>query len=75
MGSVPIAKRVSRLRLPKSEIARAAKLHENTVARVLAAEPKARVATERKVDAVVTAEEVALRDHLLELHPLAKVQA
>lgn len=70
MVSIPIAKRVERLRLRKNEIAKATNLHENTVNRALSIEPKIQAATQRRIDDAVTAEELSLRDYLLALHPL-----
>lgn len=70
MGSTTIAKRVQRLRLPKAEVARLASLHENTVARALSPVPRSQVQSLRKIEVALDAEELALRDYLLELHPL-----
>lgn len=70
MTSVPIAKRVQRVRLPNSEIARVSKFHENTVGRAMTDDAKVHPSTLQAIDAVVTAEELALRDYLLDLHPL-----
>lgn len=70
MGFNPIAKRVQRLRIAKSEIAKRAELDQNTVFRALSPEPCTLTSTQRKIEGVVVAEELELRDYLLDLHPL-----
>lgn len=71
----PIAKRVERLRIRQSDLAGIAKIHKNTVARVLSDEPNVLTSTQKKVDQAVTAEELSLRDYLLDLHPVPAPEA
>lgn len=71
-----LSKRCSRIRLPKSKVAERADLDENTVCRALGSKPKHSplTSTLREIEKVVVAEELELRDHLLELHPIALPQ-
>jgi transcriptional regulator with XRE-family HTH domain len=64
-----LAARVSALRFPHSELAKAAGLDKNTVTRAL----KGRSILSgslQKIEAVVAADEIRLRDYLLARHPL-----
>lgn len=62
--------RAERLRLPLLEIARRAGIDQNTVFRVLKTDAAVRRDKLHAVEAVIRAEEIALRDHLLRLHPV-----
>lgn len=63
-----LLKRVERVRLPLSDIARIAEIDKNTVHRVLKTERGVRRDKLQAVEAVVVAEELALLDHLLVIH-------
>jgi hypothetical protein len=70
VGNNPIAKRVERLRMTKSELAGITKFHENTVIRALSDAQPVHKSTAQAIAEAVTAEELALRDYLIDLHPL-----
>lgn len=63
-----LLKRVERVRLPLSDIARSAEIDKNTVHRVLKTDRGVRRDKLQAVEAAVVAEELALLDHLQALH-------
>lgn len=63
-----LLKRVERVRLPLSDIARSAEIDKNTVHRVLKTDRGVRRDKLQAVEAAVVAEELALLDHLRALH-------
>lgn len=65
-----IEKRRQRIRLPKKALAQRAGLDQGTVSRALEDETNPLRGTVEKIEREILAEEVALRDHLVELHPL-----
>lgn len=71
MGTSALANRLSRLRLRQDELAARTKLHANTVKRALSDEQRILKSTERRIMAAIEAEELALRDYLMGLHPPA----
>lgn len=70
MDPVNLAARAEAIRLPSIEIARRSELDKDTVHKVLNGKSDARHSTLTRIGDVVAAEELALRDHLLRLHPL-----
>ena len=65
-----IAERRARLRIPKKLIADRSGLDEGTVKRACDPAGNPLRGTLTKIEQVIVAEELALRDHLLELHPV-----
>lgn len=70
-----LAERITRIRLPQHIIATGAALDEMTVSRVLNGRTDARNSTLDRIEQQVCAEEIALRDHLLALHPIEQSEA
>jgi len=75
MDPVDLASRAGRIRLPAIEIARRSGLDKDTVHKTLNAKNDARRSTLQAVEAVIVAEELALRDDLLRQHPVAAAPA
>lgn len=71
MDPVDLATRAATIRLPAIEIARRSGLDKDTVHKTLNVKNDARRSTLTAVEAVITAEELALRDYLLRQHPLS----
>jgi predicted transcriptional regulator len=65
-----IEQRRQRIRLPKKALAQRAGLDQGTVGRALEAETNPLRGTVEKIEREILAEELALRDHLVALHPL-----
>lgn len=74
MDPVDLAARATAIRLPAIEIARRSGLDKDTVHKTLNVKNDARRSTLTGVEAVIVAEELALRDHLLRLHPATEPQ-
>lgn len=65
-----IRERASRIRWPNKAISAATGLPENTIGRTLSERTSPNLTTFEKIEAALEQEEIALRDHLLRLHPL-----
>mgnify|MGYP001007969098 CR=1 FL=1 len=65
-----LAARIRAIRLPKGFLAEKAALDPMTISRVLSGKTDPLQSTLDKIERVVAAEEIALRDLLLNLHPL-----
>lgn len=68
MRPMEIAARRERIRLPKKELAERAGVHEMTVNRALRDGANPLHDTLKALERVIVEDELALRDHLLELH-------
>lgn len=65
-----LRQRIARIRMPKGDLATAATLDPMTISRVLGDRTDPLVSTLTKIEQALVEEEIALRDHLLTLHPL-----
>lgn len=65
-----IRERASRIRWKNKAIAEATGLTEMTIGRTLSGATSPNVATFNRIEQAIVAEELALRDYLLTLHPL-----
>lgn len=74
MAVKDLAARIARIRLPQTKIAAATKLDEDTVSRALRARRGCLNSTAIKIEQVVVAEELRLRDHLIALHGIPENQ-
>jgi transcriptional regulator with XRE-family HTH domain len=70
MRTETIRERAARIRLPRKALAEASGLTEMTIGRTLNGATTPNMTTFEKIESVVIAEELRLRDYLLTLHPI-----
>lgn len=70
MSPETIRERISAIRFPPKDLARASQVSVNTINRTLAGDTQPYKNTFDAIEKSVVAEELRLRDYLLALHPL-----